>query len=250
MILMEEFRQLKELLAKSPSTPVLIDKSVFTLADWQARDRGLQTLVGLLQTSYEVTAATEDSLLFAQRPHAELLHGGEKGAVIHAQARDGALLTGPGFGLFSTKPPWSMELVVKPAAVQGLYATLVGNHPGPEYSGFVIHEDAPGVCALIVGDGQAWQTILHFSLRPSEWNYLAVVRTADAFTVYVDGKLVASRITLGLEVKESPLELQIGNIKKNDRPFNGDFKEFRVLKRALAPDEIAAAAESLRGKLP
>jgi len=54
-------------------------------------------------------------------------------------------------------------------------------------TGFVIHQETPGFWALVVGDGKTYQPVLQFSLRPGEWNYLAVVRTEDAFTVYLDG---------------------------------------------------------------
>jgi hypothetical protein len=51
-------------------------------------------------------------------------------------------------------------------------------------------------------------------------------------------------------MEDSLLPLQIGNWVGNDRPFNGDVKEVRVRNRTLAPDEIAAAAGSIRAKLP
>jgi hypothetical protein len=150
----------------------------------------------------------------------------------------------------SPTPLWDSLLVVKPAAAQAPYATLVGNHPGPGYGGFVIHQETPGVYALIVVDGKVWQTVLRFSLRPGEWNYLALVRTENAFNLYLDGQPVASEVVPGLQAVDSTLPLVIGNWPGKDRPLNGNVKEVRVLKRALAPDEIAAAAESIRGKLP
>jgi hypothetical protein len=249
MILMEEFRQLHEHLAHSPSTLVLIDKTIFALQDWPARDRGLGAFSELLQTKYEVAASTQSSFLFARRPDGELLLGGEDGAELHhvGAPRDGACYA---FLPFLAQPPWSMEIVVKPAAAQGPYATLVGNHIDSGLGGFVIHQEAPGVYALVVGDGKAWQTVLHFSLQSGEWNYLAIVHAGDAFTVYLDGEPIASKAIPGLIIKESPSPLQIGNWMGSDRPFKGEFKEIRVLQRALAPDEIAAAAERVRGKLP
>jgi hypothetical protein len=248
MLLMEESQRLGELLAQSPSSPVLIDKSVFGLEDWHGRDRGLRALVALLQKRYEVTAATEESLLFTRRPDGELLLGGEEGAIVHVAVRDGAPLAGFGFAPVAVNPPWSLEMVVKPAAAQRPNAALVGDH-GSHLGGFVIHQESPGVWALVVGDGKTYQPILHFGLRPDEWNYLALVRTEDAFTVYLDGAPVASKAVPGLQMGETPLPLQIGNWVNNDRPFSGEVKEVRILNRALAPGEIAAAAESIREKL-
>jgi hypothetical protein len=248
MALWEEFRQLEELLAQSPSTLVLIDRTTFALEDWGERDRGVRTLVELLQKRYEVVAATELGFLFARRPDEKLLLGEEDGAVLHhVGVQDGACLA---FRPFSTKPPWSLEVVVKLAAAQRPYAALVGNHDGRSTGGFVIHEETPGVCTLVVGDGKAWQPLLRFSLRPGEWNYVALVRTQDAFTVYLDGELVASRAVPGLQIKDSLLPLQVGNWAGNDRPFNGDFKEVRILDRALSAAEIADAEKGIRGKLP
>jgi hypothetical protein len=249
MLLMEESQRLGELLAQSPSSPVLIDKSVFGLEDWHGRDRGLRALVALLQKRYEVTAATEESLLFTRRPDGELLLGAEEGAVVHVAVRDGAPLAGFGFAPVAVNPPWSLEMVVKPAAAQRPNAALVGDH-GSHLGGFVIHQESPGVWALVVGDGKTYQPILHFGLRPDEWNYLALVRTEDAFTVYLDGAPVASKAVPGLQMGETPLPLQIGNWVNNDRPFSGEVKEIRILGRPLVVSEIAAAAESVRRKLP
>jgi hypothetical protein len=249
MVLMEEYRRLSEFLAQSPSTPVLIDKSVFTLENWQASDRGLRALVAMLQKKYEVAAATEDSLLFAQRPGEEPLLGADELAVIHVGVRDGVPLDGLGFGQFSPPPVWSLEMVVKPSGAQGPNAALVGNH-GSHLGGFVIHQETPGVWALVVGDGKAYQRVLQFSLRPGEWNYLALVRTGDAFTVYLDGASLASKAVGALKIGETPLPLQIGNWVNNDRPFSGEVKEIRILDRTLAVSEIAVAAEKVRNKLP
>jgi hypothetical protein len=248
MILMEEFRRLDVLLAQTPSTVVLIDKCTFALQGQTGRDRGLRMLVELLQKRYEIEAITEYSYLFARRPDGGLLLGEDDGAAFHVGFRDGAAEDGLSFLPFAPKSPWSLELVVKPEAMQGAYATLVGNHPGKRIGGFVIHQETPGLCALVVGDGKAWQRLLQFNLRPGEWNYLALVRTEDAFTVYLDGQPVASRAVPGLQMEDSPLPLQIGNWIGKNRRFNGDFKEVRISKRALTADEIAAAAESVRGK--
>ena len=68
-------------------------------------------------------------------------------------------------------------------------------------------------------------------LAREEWNYLAVIRTPDAFKVYLDGEPIASKTASDIQMEDSPLPLQIGNWLGNDRPFNGAMKEFRVLKR-------------------
>ncbi len=248
MVLMEEFRRLNELLAQSPSTKVLFDKNVFMLEDVLGKDRGLRALVATLQEKYEVAGATKAGLLFARRlseePHLE----NEDGVVLQISAREDASLASFGFNPISTKPPWTLELLVKPDAVQGPNAALAGNH-GYAMTGFVIYQETPGVWALAIGDAKTYQTILRFNLRSGEWNYLALVCTEDAFTLYLDGAPIASKAVPGLKIAESPLPFQIGNWVNNDRPFSGDFKEFRLLNRALAPHEIAAVAESVRGKL-
>jgi hypothetical protein len=250
MILMEEFRQLDELLAQSPSTLVLIDKNTFALLGWQARNRGLRTLVELLQKRYDVAAATQSSYIFARRPDGQALLDGEDDGVLHVSFRDGAPIASVAFAPFSAKPPWSLEMIVKPAAAQVPNVALVGNHPGRGMGGFVIQQETAGVFALVVGDGKAWQHVLQFSLRPGEWNYLALVCSENAFTVYLDGEPIASKAASGLQIEDSPLPLQVGNWVGNDRQFNGDVKEVRVLHRALASDKIVAAARSIRAKLP
>jgi Concanavalin A-like lectin/glucanases superfamily len=141
-------------------------------------------------------------------------------------------------------------MVVKPAAAQGPNAALVGNHPGRGAGGFVVQQEAPGVLALVAGDGKGWRRVLQFSLRPGEWNYLTLVRSDDAFTVYLDGRPVASQVAPDFQIEDSPLPLQVGNWVGNDRPFNGAVKEVRVLNRALAAEEVAASAANIRAKLP
>ena len=141
-------------------------------------------------------------------------------------------------------------MVVKPAAVQGPYATLVGNHPGRGVGGFVIQHEGAGLWTLLGGDGKAWRPILQLRLRPGEWNYLALVRSQDAFTVYLDGEPMASNAAPDVVIEDSPLPLQIGNWVGNDRPFNGVVKEVRVLNLALTPEAIAAAGRNIREKLP
>ncbi len=249
MILMEEYRRLREFLCKSPSTLVLMDKGTFAPVGWQAKDRGSRGLIELLQRKYEVAASTPTSYIFAACEDEPLLSELEEDAILHMRVREGGR-SGLVFAPLSTKPPWSLEMVVKPAAVQAPSAALIGNHPGRGLGGFVIEQEAPGVCALLVGDGGAWRRVLQLRLRPGQWNYLALVRSLDGFTVYLDGEAAASGIDPGLQIEDSPLPLQVGNWVGNDRPYNGEFKEVRVLNRALAPEEIAATAFGIRRKLP
>jgi hypothetical protein len=79
---------------------------------------------------------------------------------------------------------------------------------------------------------------------------LALVHSDKAFTIYLDGTPVASEDASDLQIQDSPLPLQIGNRIAGDWPFGGEIKEIHVLNRALASDEIAAAARTIRSKLP
>ena len=195
-------------------------------------------------------AATNASYIFARRPDEQTLLDSEEQTVLHIGVRDGAPVASFTVAPISTKAPWSLEMVVKPAATQEPNAALIGNYPGRGIGGFVIQRDAPGVFVLIVGDGKAWRKVLQFRLRPGEWNYLALIRSPDAYTVYLEGEPIASNAASDLQIEDSPLPLQIGNWVGNDRAFNGQVKEVRMLKRALAASEIAATAGSIRKKAP
>ena len=143
MVRMEEFEDLDRILAASPSTSVLIDKSTFALAGWQVKSRGLQVLVHLLQEKYEATAVTENSILFARRPEGEDPLGPAGDALFQVGVRDDSLGGRLSFSPCSLRAPWSLEMLVQPAADQVPHAALIGNHPGKGVGGFVLHMDAP-----------------------------------------------------------------------------------------------------------
>ncbi len=250
MVRMEEFQDLDRILAQSPSTPVLIDKSTFVLTAWQAKSRGLRMLVELLQEKYEATAVTEHSILFARRPGEGGLLGLGRDALFQIEVRDGALGDGLSFAPCSPRAPWSLEAVIRPAADQVPYAAVVGNHPGRGIGGFVLHLDSPRCCTLMAGDGKAWRTVLRFAVRPEAWNYLAVVVTGETATAWVNGEAVASAPAAGLAIEDSPLPLQVGDWCGGDRRFHGLIREVRLLNRALSPQEIAESAERIRLRLP
>ena len=243
---MEEFADLDRVLAASPATSVLIDKSTFALAGWQVKSRGLQVFVHLLQEKYEATAVTEHSLLFARRPKGENLLGPAGDALFQISVRDGSLGGGPTFSPCSLRAPWSLELVVQPAVDQVPHAALIGNHPGKGVGGFVLHMEAPDSSRLVAGDGKAWRVVLRFAVRPGRWNYIAVVNDGRTAAAYVDGEPVAVANAADLEIEDSPLPLQIGDWCGGDRPFHGLIREVRILNRAIAPQEIGERAEHLR----
>ncbi len=250
MVLMDEFRDMEESLAKSPSGLVLVDKNTFSLIGWQANDRGLRNLIEFLEAKFELATATTTSYVFTRRRDDLCFVDGDEPAALHVSIREGAAPGGLTFAPMSSKPPWSLEMLVKPGAEQGPNAALVGNHPGGAVGGFVIQQSAPGIFALFVGDGKTSQNLLHFRLLPGQWNYPALVRSQDAFTLYLDGTPVGFNDSSDLPMRDSPLPLQVGNWVGNDRPFNGEVKEVRVLNRALTAKDIAAAAAGVREKLP
>jgi hypothetical protein len=250
MVLMEEFRQLEDRLSQSPSTLVLVDKNTYSLVSWMANDRGLRTLVEFLRARYEIEATTPYCYLFARRSDGQLLLDEKEKSLLHLGVRARLPAKGLTFMPLSTKLPWSVELIVNPATNQGPNAALVGNYYAEGVAGFVIQQETPGEYSLTLGDGKACQHILPFRLRPGEWNYLALVHSDKAFTIYLDGTPVASEDASDLQIQDSPLPLQIGNRIAGDWPFGGEIKEIHVLNRALASDEIAAAARTIRSKLP
>jgi hypothetical protein len=247
MVLMDEFRQTEEFLRGSSSTPVLIDKNTFALQGWQFWDRGIRELADFLQKRYEVTAVTSSCYLFSARSDEPLLGDGKDEALLHLAVRDGVPASGLALTPFLTKAPWSLEMVLRPAD-ELVNAVPLGNPPGVE--GVVIQQEAPDLFALFVGDGKSLRRVLRFPMQPGEWNYLAVVRSPDAFTVYLDGEPAASNAAPRLHRESSPATVPVGAGVENSLPLNAEVKEVRVLNRAITAAEAAATARGVQEKLP
>jgi concanavalin A-like lectin/glucanase superfamily protein len=250
MVRMDEFRELDGLLDKSPSTPVLVDQSVFGLTTWATTNRGLRLFVDMLREKYEITGEAGDSYLFGRRAGGASLLGPDPACSFQVGVRGEALAGGLAFAPCSPRPPWSLEVVMKPSADEAPYAAVVGNHPGNGTGGFVLHHEGAGACALVAGDGKAWRRVLGFGVAPGAWNYIALVHDGQAVTAYVNGTPVASASVADFTIEDSPLPLQVGNWCGGDRPFRGQIREVRILGRALSAAEIAQTAERIPARLP
>src|SRR5262249_33607130 len=145
---------------------------------------------------------------------------------------------------------FTVEVILKPESDQVPLATIVGNHPGVDYfEGFVVHQHAPNVYGLIVGDGQAWHHVLTFELEPSRWSYLALVVQGPTVRAYIDGKLAASGGVDGVVMRNSTMPLVIGNWPGRNRPFHGFIKEARIVGEALPAFALAGAYKRIRSRL-
>jgi hypothetical protein len=228
---------------------LLVDKSIAHLEGAYRSNLGLAAFTRMLRERYEL-AGSAVRYLFARRVSGESLLGPDAACLFRVAVRDGALGDGMTLDRCSPHPPWSLEAVVKPAADQVPLAAVVGNHPGNGIEGFVLHHEAPGLCALMVGDGKAWRRVLCFGVRPGAWGYIALVNTGATVTAYVNGTAAASAPVAGLRMHDSALPLQLGNWCGHDRPYHGLIREVRVLRRALSAGEIAASAARIQRRLP
>ncbi|MEK4513001.1 LamG domain-containing protein [Paenibacillus sp. FSL K6-2524] len=136
---------------------------------------------------------------------------------------------------------FSIEVLLNPNKTQSPYASIIGNHPGNGFQGFVIHQeiDNPNVYSFNYGDGLQWSSPLSFPLEPGEWNYLAVVFNIGSVKIFKNGQFIEEANDSILDhFKNSEIPLSIGNWAGNDREFNGTIREVKISDGILSDQDI------------
>lgn len=128
-------------------------------------------------------------------------------------------------GLNLTTLPFTVEMWIKPNGTQVAYAGLF-YHRGTTNSGLYYAAGWQGTNLIRMDFGD---NIVSGLVAPDQWHHVAVVVTADAKTIYVDGAVSASGTTANSDYDFTNGELYIGYDKAIiDRTFNGLIDEVRV----------------------
>lgn len=127
----------------------------------------------------------------------------------------------------------------------GVNANLAKNPPtGTVYMNFVpLNGSSKAAFAITTNGYSNEQTLVAPSFATNSWKHLAIVLSAGQAQLYVDGSLVVSSSALSLR----PSDLGTINYAfigrsafSTDPYFDGVIDEFRVYRRALSSDEVAA----------
>lgn len=91
-----------------------------------------------------------------------------------------------------------------------------------------------------------WGPVLaNGAMQPGRWYHLVGTYDGAQMRIYVNGDLSGFRKRTGA-INRAEGHLLLG---RQVNPFNGDLDEVRVYRRALSPEQVAAAFASARGKL-
>jgi hypothetical protein len=176
----------------------------------------------------------------------QLLLKGNEAAIVHK----GFDTESQSFILPNTIPlpdTFTLELLVRPASVQGPYATIISNHPGKKgFQGFSLEqiEKRTNYYTLGFGNGRAWMPIGDFFISQGDLHYVVVTKDRRQVDAYLDGRRIAEkRLEADLAASEYPL--MIGNWFNKDRPFNGSIQEVLITRTAASAKTIADRADAL-----
>jgi hypothetical protein len=143
---------------------------------------------------------------------------------------------------------FTLELLVRPASVQGPYATIISNHPGKKgFQGFSLEQigKTTNYYILAFGNGKSWMPVGDFAISPGDLHYLAVTKDKRQVSAYLDGRRIAEKL-LGADPVASEYPLTIGDWFDRGRPFNGAIQEVRITRTAAPAETIADRAGALR----
>jgi hypothetical protein len=139
------------------------------------------------------------------------------------------------FPVRSNRKTFSIELLVKPEPRNGLYAHIIGNHPGSQdYAGFVFHLYDPekSIYAFKVGNRKRWSKRICTSIIPEQWNYLVINLMRNKTTIFHNGNEVASE-HFNIEINDGDYLVSVGDWFFKDRGFKGDIAEVRISSQGL-----------------
>jgi hypothetical protein len=146
---------------------------------------------------------------------------------------------------------FTVQILVKPAAIQVPYAAIIGNHPGyNNFEGFVIQQDNThqNEYTFTFGNGKSWESPVKFHLNENTWNYFVVTVDARKVSVYKNGVLIEST-NVNSTIKNSEMPLYIRNWINYNRQFNGTIKEVMITNSSILPETIKSNWKSIQNIL-
>jgi len=140
--------------------------------------------------------------------------------------------------------PFSITLWVNPAATQGVYADIFGNH-GEPFVGISLQQDGTrtNCYGFGYGDGKRWQGVGPVQLAADKWQHVGIVCDGRAAVFYLDG-VQKSRAAVQGPIAPNPAQnFKLGQGYHSGRFFRGCLSDVRLWRRALSPEEAAALAK-------
>ncbi|HOX06218.1 MAG TPA: LamG domain-containing protein [Planctomycetota bacterium] len=150
------------------------------------------------------------------------------------------------------KLPFSICLLVRPAAKQVQYADILGDH-GEPFVGMVMQQDGDkaGVFGFGYGTGKEWQGTKVVQLKVEAWQHVAVVCDGENAIFYLNGDEASRSPAKGPFAANAKLPFRLGQGYAAGRYFNGALSDVRIYRGALpaaAVAELARAARPLTGE--
>jgi Concanavalin A-like lectin/glucanases superfamily/Secretion system C-terminal sorting domain len=135
-----------------------------------------------------------------------------------------------------TQQIFTVEMWVKPGATQVQYANIIdNNHTGSQ--NWVCQQDFTNTNQY--GFGVNPSSGVTFSLLANQWQHLALIKSATAVEVYVNGILVQSAPLIG-SINVTGHFLRLGNWGGGGRNWNGTMDDVRYWNTARTQAQIVA----------
>ena len=130
---------------------------------------------------------------------------------------------------------FTAECWVKPDAAQNAHANIFGNHDHGGL-GFVMQQDGTRLNRFVASYGTGvgeWSMTRAVQLTAGKWQHVAMVKTPEALSFFLNGVAVAS-VPATAPMAASPTTLRVGlGFSGPERCFRGCIDEFRVWNRAV-----------------
>ena len=135
---------------------------------------------------------------------------------------------------------FSIEMWVKPGALQNFYANLIDNAHA-DYVAWGVEQDGSNNLNsyyFSVSDDLGGARYVYFTLTPDTWQHIALIKDAASISVYINGVLAGSDIHTGNVIYDGSQFLRLCQWFNGDRAWKGSMDEVRFWNRPLTQSEI------------
>jgi len=236
--------KLSEFLLKNTEVKVFVDPSNF----WNGNNPS--RLITILNQNYRVDLISHSNqmvLLHRVFDKSKIFKINPEQDIISQISSDMIFVQNP----IRLNDNFTIQVLVKPSAIQLPYAAIVGNHPGyNNFEGFIIQQDGSNQndYTFVYGNGTSWEPGIKFHLNAMEWNYLVVRVENKKILVYRNGELIGSVNVTGT-FKNSEMPLFIGNWIGKDRQFTGSIREVLISDSSISDNIIKSNWRSIQNNV-
>jgi hypothetical protein len=252
ILMMPEVNRIENWIKSDPRALVLLDNVTFAPVLWSSRimpvlrselqprqisaDCELTMLARPAEAAKVITSPLSLLRLFGPQTAASVISAYTCRDAAFLQLPSGELSPPTQLGPVTLKVPFTIQFIVKPDAKQGIFAHIIGNHPGRAFDGFVVQQEADHVDSFnfSFGDGARYITPLRFDLAPDRWHWVRIVMTASDARAYVDGSLASQATTPSSTFSNSNIPVKIGDWPLGGRRFAGRVLALRIDNSAVA----------------